>query len=172
MARALDKQVIADAALQVLAEFGLGDLSMRRLARELGVGASALYWHVENKQELLGLVGQRFARLVDERCPASAHPDPRLVCVALRDVLRGFRDGAEIHVTAYALLGDAVVPEALRAPGDLPAPRVRALMAFVLGHVQLEQTRELLGVRAPGDADDEDFLSGLDIVLGPVPVAE
>ncbi len=42
-----------ETAVGLLRRFGLGDLSMRRLARELEVQVGALYWHVKNKQELL-----------------------------------------------------------------------------------------------------------------------
>ncbi len=41
------------AAIKVLDEEGLDKLSLRRLARELGVAAPALYWHFRDKQELL-----------------------------------------------------------------------------------------------------------------------
>jgi hypothetical protein len=41
---------------EILDAYGLGDLSMRRLAERLGVKAGALYWHVANKQSLLAAV--------------------------------------------------------------------------------------------------------------------
>jgi TetR/AcrR family tetracycline transcriptional repressor len=49
----LTREGIARAALDLLAEVGLDGLSMRLVAKHLGVQASALYWHVKNKQELL-----------------------------------------------------------------------------------------------------------------------
>jgi len=45
--------VIARTALGLLNEVGLDGLTMRLLAKELGVQAAALYWHLKNKQELL-----------------------------------------------------------------------------------------------------------------------
>lgn len=76
---ALNPQIITDAALKIASEFGLGDLSMRRLARELGVQPSALYWHVANKQEVFTLIASRIAQQVDAvfglDCPGDApHP--------------------------------------------------------------------------------------------------
>ena len=50
---ALSREQVVAAAVELLRRYGLGDLSMRRLARELGVAPGALYWHVANKQELL-----------------------------------------------------------------------------------------------------------------------
>ena len=44
---------IVAAGLEILDNYGLEDLSMRRLAQLLDVKASALYWHVANKQTLL-----------------------------------------------------------------------------------------------------------------------
>ncbi|BBX65448.1 putative transcriptional regulator, TetR family (tetracyclin resistance) [Mycobacterium saskatchewanense] len=44
---------IADAGLELLNEVGLQGLTMRRIADRLGVAPPALYWHVENKQQLL-----------------------------------------------------------------------------------------------------------------------
>lgn len=50
---ALDRDLIVRTALRLLDEVGLDTLSLRRLAKELDVQASALYWHFKNKQELL-----------------------------------------------------------------------------------------------------------------------
>ncbi|GAA3709458.1 hypothetical protein GCM10022377_23910 [Zhihengliuella alba] len=50
---ALTQETVVETAVGLLRRFGLGDLSMRRLARELDVQVGALYWHVKNKQELL-----------------------------------------------------------------------------------------------------------------------
>ncbi|MGA6163785.1 TetR/AcrR family transcriptional regulator C-terminal domain-containing protein [Amycolatopsis magusensis] len=49
----LDAEQIAHAALDLLDEHGLDGLSMRVVAKRLGVQAAALYWHLKNKQELL-----------------------------------------------------------------------------------------------------------------------
>jgi TetR/AcrR family tetracycline transcriptional repressor len=40
-------------AMRLLDEVGLDGLTLRRLAKELGVAAPALYWHFRDKQELL-----------------------------------------------------------------------------------------------------------------------
>jgi TetR/AcrR family tetracycline transcriptional repressor len=50
---ALDRDLIVRTALRLLDDAGLDTLSLRRLAKELDVHASAMYWHFTNKQELL-----------------------------------------------------------------------------------------------------------------------
>lgn len=56
---ALSRDQIVDAAIRVLDTEGLDALSMRRLGQELGSGATSLYWHIRNKDELLDLVLDR-----------------------------------------------------------------------------------------------------------------
>ena len=55
----LHKRDVVDAATAILDEYGIADLTMRRLARELKVTPGALYWHFANKQHLLGAVADR-----------------------------------------------------------------------------------------------------------------
>jgi TetR/AcrR family tetracycline transcriptional repressor len=50
---ALDRETVLDTALRLIEEVGLDGLSLRRLAKELGVQAPALYWHFASKQDLL-----------------------------------------------------------------------------------------------------------------------
>ena len=56
---------IVERAVLVLDQFGLADLSMRRLAAELGLQPSALYHHVASKQELLAAALQSFYQMRD-----------------------------------------------------------------------------------------------------------
>ncbi|MFF4773371.1 TetR/AcrR family transcriptional regulator [Microtetraspora fusca] len=51
----LSRDQIVRAALELLDEEGLNALSMRKLGARLGAGATSLYWHVANKDELLEL---------------------------------------------------------------------------------------------------------------------
>jgi TetR/AcrR family tetracycline transcriptional repressor len=55
----LTRDAVVDAAVDLLAEVGLDGLSLRRLARELGVSAPTLYWHVADKRTLLDHVAER-----------------------------------------------------------------------------------------------------------------
>ena len=50
---ALTRERVVEAALRVMDEEGLDAVSMRRVAREVGVEAMSLYHHVEDKEDLL-----------------------------------------------------------------------------------------------------------------------
>ncbi|MFI6450920.1 TetR/AcrR family transcriptional regulator [Streptosporangium amethystogenes] len=52
----LDRAQIVREAMALLDAEGLDALSMRRLGARLGSGATSIYWHVANKDELLELV--------------------------------------------------------------------------------------------------------------------
>jgi TetR/AcrR family tetracycline transcriptional repressor len=57
----LDQAQVVRAALTLLDEVGLDELTMRRLAEQLGVKAASLYRHVHNKDELLALLGDEIS---------------------------------------------------------------------------------------------------------------
>ena len=67
----LDQRQIVQAALDLLDEGGLDGLTMRNLAKKLGIQAASLYWHVRGKQELLSL-------LAEEICAPMREPDRTL----------------------------------------------------------------------------------------------
>jgi AcrR family transcriptional regulator len=69
---------IVSAAIDIVDRDGLDALSMRRLGAELGAGATTLYWHVKNKDELLDLALDRLFEEIEA-------PDPEL---PWRDQLR------------------------------------------------------------------------------------
>jgi TetR/AcrR family tetracycline transcriptional repressor len=59
--RPLDQSQVLRAALALLDEVGLDQMTMRRLAERLGVKAASLYRHVRNKNELLVLLGDEIS---------------------------------------------------------------------------------------------------------------
>ncbi|MGY1803371.1 TetR/AcrR family transcriptional regulator C-terminal domain-containing protein [Blastococcus sp. SYSU D00922] len=58
----LTRAAIVDAALALLAEGGLEAVSFRRIAKALGVAGPTLYWHVENKRQLMDLMAEELVR--------------------------------------------------------------------------------------------------------------
>lgn len=95
----LSRESISRAALSLLDDYGLADVSMRRVASSLGVAPGALYWHVENKQALIsGLAALIVAPLADAPAPAT----PTDLCARLRAALLSHRDGAEVVITAVS----------------------------------------------------------------------
>jgi TetR/AcrR family tetracycline transcriptional repressor len=151
---ALTRALITDAALAILTEFGLGDLSMRRLARDLGVQPSALYWHVKNKQDVFVLLAERMSAQVDSLQGGSRQGGPNTetqtgiaeALAALRTVLLRYRDGAEIFTVAYAQAGTEVLPGTLTAAAAAAdrTGEVDAWIGYVLGLTAIEQNRDLL----------------------------
>ncbi|MBW8871971.1 MAG: TetR/AcrR family transcriptional regulator C-terminal domain-containing protein [Leifsonia sp.] len=178
-----------EAALRILDDLGLPDLTMRRLAAALDVQPSALYWHFPNKQTLLAELADR---IVAVRPAGWARTDGlddwrdavRAEAAALRDALLAYRDGAEVVSSTLALgLGSPETLDRLAravARGGFDAETSRrsatALLHFVLGHVSHEQQRlqyDSLGVLAGGESSplDEDdpaaaFAFGVDLLVG------
>lgn len=61
----LSREVVVEAALQVLDAEGGEALTMRRVADQIGVSASSLYGYVDNKEELVQLVLDRIFQEVE-----------------------------------------------------------------------------------------------------------
>ncbi|HXD25481.1 MAG TPA: helix-turn-helix domain-containing protein, partial [Propionibacteriaceae bacterium] len=78
----LHKRDVVDAATALLDSYGIADLTMRRLARELKVSPGALYWHFPNKQALLGAVADRILHPVDD-VPGDWRDRVEAVCARL-----------------------------------------------------------------------------------------
>ena len=67
------REAVVETALGLLAEGGVEAVSFRRIAKALGVAGPTLYWHVENKRELLDLMAEQLVRRSGR---AYAGPDP------------------------------------------------------------------------------------------------
>ncbi|MGV0384524.1 TetR family transcriptional regulator [Corynebacterium sp. 22_2729] len=93
----LNRKKIVSTAVDILQQYGLADLTMRRLARSLDVAPGALYWHFPNKQALLGGIAESILAEVPA-CPGSA----ATYCSLLFDALTSLRDGADITLAAVA----------------------------------------------------------------------
>jgi AcrR family transcriptional regulator len=99
----LDRDIIARAALDLVTEAGYEALTMAALARRLGVSASALYNHVDSKQELL----QGIQDLVMVRVDRSAFTD-RPLDAALRIWATSYRNVFAGHAPLIPVI--AVLP--------------------------------------------------------------
>lgn len=173
---------VANAALRILDDYGLPDLTMRRLAGALSVQPSALYHHFPNKQTLLAELADRIA----DRARPSTVPELGWAEVAtseafgLRDALLAYRDGAEVVSSTFALgLGASTPLARLRVAfergfdSETSTRAATALLHFILGHVSHEQQRlqyDSLGVVAvdEGDlatGDSEAFAFGVSLLI-------
>jgi AcrR family transcriptional regulator len=66
----LSREQIVRAAIELADADGLDTLSLRRLGAKMGAGATSLYWHVANKEELLDLVLDEILGEVDVPAPS------------------------------------------------------------------------------------------------------
>ncbi|KUI29530.1 TetR family transcriptional regulator [Mycobacterium sp. IS-1742] len=179
----LHKRDVVEAATAILDSYGIADLTMRRLARELSVSPGALYWHFANKQELLGAVADRILEPVDDA--AEGRPDRvTLLCSALRDALLSHTDGAELVSASFAagrsqamtrildwLAGAAADAGVALEHAELAA---RTVVYYVLGFTVDEQSRlqwDAAGAQLPDaqsvltDDPTVRFTFGLDLLV-------
>jgi AcrR family transcriptional regulator len=142
------KSDVLAAAMRLLDEVGLPDLTMRKLAATLDVQPSALYWHFANKQSLLAEVSNTivgFAKPVRPR--PSWQETAALEALAIRDALLAFRDGAEVVSSTLALgLGANHALERLETAiaiddRELAHATAESILFLVLGQVWHEQQR-------------------------------
>lgn len=173
----LTRGAIVEAGLSILDRYGLGDLSMRRVAEVLGVQAGALYYHVPNKQSLLAALADDVLLAVPD--PTGESEVEGWLCEwaeGLRAALLSRRDGAELVASSLALglgtLDPATAVEARLESAGAPEPgaTARALVHFVLGHAVTEQTRAQmrdLGVLEDFDAarSERDFHWGVSVIV-------
>jgi AcrR family transcriptional regulator len=144
----LNRQRVLQAALRLVDQEGLESLSMRRLGKELGVGATALYNHVADKAAMLdGLVETVLGEVM---LPPSDDAD---WMAAIRSICRSLRQVIHRHPNLVPLIAGRPFnsPGALRPvevmfqvlcragfEENLVVEGQRALSGFVLGYVQME----------------------------------
>ena len=146
----LHKRDVVEAATTLLDSYGIADLTMRRLARELGVSPGALYWHFANKQELLGAVADRILKSVDD-VPAGWRERITGICGMLRDALLSHTDGAELVSASFAAGQSEAMKKILARLTDASAETevgaahaglaARTVVYYVLGFTVDEQSR-------------------------------
>lgn len=165
---ALTREKILETALEVLRSFGLADLSMRRLATELGVAPGALYYHVKNKQELLGSLASRMLEAVPVEPALGGVEGAGRARPALLDAtgnlyrqLIPIKESSEVIRLALALSPEMDPRDQLTLLGlfadhfsSITPPEYSALAAESLLHLALslieqEQTRALLTGSTP-----------------------
>jgi AcrR family transcriptional regulator len=147
----LSREKIAATAIRLADAHGLDGLSLRKIAKELGVGPMRLYDYVINKSELLDLmVDVVYARIAQ----VGQRPGWRDTVLAIAHATREaaldhewFSDvlGGRPHLGPHALaVGEATAAALGAAPGvrdiDDLQRAVGALNAFIIGSVRREVT--------------------------------
>jgi AcrR family transcriptional regulator len=154
---------ITDAARRQLAEVGAAALSLRAVARELGMASSAVYRYFPSRDDLLTrLIIDGYDDLgaaAEAADPPSAPPAERWLAVC-----RAVRTWARAHPHEYALLYGSPVPGYAAPKDTVPAA---SRVGVVLGRILGEAARSgalptAAGERDPGLVSDDavDVLGG------------
>ena len=154
---------ILDAAMRIVEGQGLGALSMRKLAAELGVAVTAIYWHVGNREALIAQLVDRVLGQLGTIAPAGRTPEQRITAVvrALRRLIHDhphmialvYEHGrtALMMLPAERALAREVAAAGLK--GELGALTVRAILHHVVGCVLLERAVERSPQQHPTSAE-------------------
>jgi AcrR family transcriptional regulator len=154
----LSREAILDRALAVADAEGIDAVSVRRLARELGVTPMALYWHFDDKRALLHALGDRLLGgldlTVDERVPWAEQL--RTFLVSFTAVLRAHPSAAVLigtlptSASENALSATEVVLDILRRAGFAPEEAAHITTQIVRTTTSMV-IAELHEVPAPGE---------------------
>lgn len=154
--RSLTGAQLAAAALVVIDRDGLAGLSMRAVAKELGVGTMALYRYVRDREELERLVVELVLGSVDTGLADVTAPWRERIEILvrrLRDTVAAHPEAVPLTVTHRhrsrgALLWSEAVLAVLADAGADDEERVvalRGLLGYVIGAIQLEHLGALSG---------------------------
>ncbi|MBT2187950.1 TetR family transcriptional regulator [Sphingobium nicotianae] len=167
----LDRDQIVREAVALLREEGLGAVSLRKVAARLGVSVSSLYWHVADKDMLLGLMSASIFRA----CLDAVRPAPSWqrwlhdFGLALWDAQIAIPEARQLIVIARPQegLAEESLTFILQSLGALGLPRDQAIVAqrsvqaLVTGWTTLRSARpDAVG------ADRGSFVVALDVLIG------
>ncbi|MFJ2733835.1 TetR/AcrR family transcriptional regulator [Streptomyces sp. NPDC087317] len=154
--RSLTPDQPAAAALAVIDRDGLTGLSMRAVAKELGMSTMGLYRYVDDREELERLVVELVLAGVDVEPPGPGMPWRERIEV----MVRRLRDAVAAHPATVPLaishrhhsLGVLRWSEAVLAvlteagvEGERRVVALRGLLSYVIGAIQLEHLGALSG---------------------------
>jgi AcrR family transcriptional regulator len=153
--RSLSQAQLASAALAVIDREGLTGLTMRAVAKELGMSTMALYRYVTDRQELERLVVELVLGAVDTTPPAASSWRAQIAIMVERVRVAA---GAHPAIVPLTVIHRQSAPSQLRwaetVAGILAAAGIdherrvvalRALLSYVIGAIQLEHLGALSG---------------------------
>ncbi len=155
--RTLSKERVIEGALELISRQGAATLTMRQLAAALGVSPMATYYHVENKHELIRLVGDAVLSEVTVPPPTAGTWDVRLeeLITQQREALvryPGLRDAlSSLDLEQRRRLEDAeydLLIEAGFAPHQV-GPAFRVLLDWGIGNSRVESSVRDPAMRRP-----------------------
>jgi TetR/AcrR family tetracycline transcriptional repressor len=148
----LSRDQVLDAGMEILEADGVDGLTIRGLAAKLGVAATAIYWHVGNKQDLFDGLAERVVARLGVVSARGEDPSSRIISIArtLRETLLErpelvalvHRQGrtAELFQPARRLLVAELVGAGVE--GAETALAVQAVLNLVIGSVLLDRQLE------------------------------
>src|SRR5438067_5769368 len=164
-----DHERIVAAARALIEAGGVEALSMRKLAAEVGVAPTAIYWHVGSREDLLNAVLDSMIADLPPIAVRGSTPRGRLASVA-----RSIRDQARATTPAQQLAAEVGRTAELSFPGQVALTRemqaagisgsdaaqaVRAVLFLVGGFILLEDN---FAHRQPGSRTTQELWQTLD----------
>ncbi|WP_197060939.1 TetR/AcrR family transcriptional regulator [Microbacterium mangrovi] len=132
----LSRRDVTDAAIGLIERDGLGALTMRRLAAELGCAPMSLYTHVRSRDDLVDAIVDRLIEQLDlHEVPAETWDS------AVRRTLGSYRDLAVRSPAAFELLALAPYDTSPVAPH-----LANVLTGLEHAGLDAEQARQILGI--------------------------
>ena len=98
------RQSLIDAAIALISEEGIGDLSLRQVARRVGVSHNAPYRHFEDKEALLAAVAEQGFQSLRAAMEASRQPIPPNASQCLEAIGIAYVNFALAHPAYYRLM--------------------------------------------------------------------
>lgn len=135
----IDREIIADAAIELVAEDGIDGLTFQSLGARLGVKHSALYRHVDGRPDLLRAVADRF--MATTRWPAPQK--------SWKDYLRAVASAIDTECGRYPGMMDLIYNQVWPMPERL----ILAALEMTENLVALGFPRQLALVAADMVAD-------------------
>jgi AcrR family transcriptional regulator len=130
---------IKDVALQQMAEQGAASLSLRSIAREMGMSAPALYRYFPNRDALVtALIVDAYNSLADALQTANDGQESGDYNGRFHAVTHAYREWALSHRAEYALIYGTPIPgyEAPRDETVMPAARTNLVIGYILNEAQ------------------------------------
>jgi TetR/AcrR family tetracycline transcriptional repressor len=174
LAPGLDRARLVAAAFAVLEADGLDGMSMRRVAAELGVQAPALYWHIGDKAELLGLMARDIYAAAYAAAPGAGDWRVWLAAFghALRTSFARHRDGARLCAMAKPSSDPETSADAMAAPlaalGLDPHTAIAfqaGVISYTLGWAMFEANGPMHAFLERMLSFDESFALGLEALV-------
>ena len=140
----ITSEILASARRQ-LAEVGPGSLSLRAIARDVGMVSSAVYRYVPSRDSLLtDLIVEAYNAVGETAELAQAAAESESPEAQFHAVWRGIREWSLANPHQYALIYGSPVP-GYRAPVDTiaPATRLPQVLLSILARAASESTLEV-----------------------------